>query len=123
MGYQEPNQTPQQPGGYPPPPPPQNTDQYKNKAIAAMVLGIVSIILTFILSGTVPFATLISLVLSIVALVLAVPVRKAIPKGAPNRGMATAGFVLAIISLAVWALTFIIVLAAVGCAVGLLASM
>lgn len=118
MGYpdQQPQQQPPQ-GGYPPPQQPQG-GSYRNKAIAAMVLGIVAIVLVFILSNIVPGAMFISLVLSIIALVLGVQVRKAVPKGHPDRSMATAGFVLGLISLIVVVLTIVIVFAAAACLVG-----
>lgn len=118
MGY--PDQTPPTPpqGGCPPPQQPQY-DPNRSKAIAAMVLGIVSIVLAWT-PGTA--TTVISLILAIVALVLGIQARKAIPRGAPNRGMATAGFVLAIISLAGWVLAIIVTVAAAACLVGMAAA-
>lgn len=78
------------------------------KAIASLVLGIISIVTIF--TGT--FA-IVGIVLSIVGLILGINSRKENPSG-----MATAGIVLSIISLVLTSLT---VLACVAC-VGLIAS-
>lgn len=76
-------------------------------AIAAMVCGIVSIVLTCIF----PY---ISWILAIVSIVLA-----AIAKKAGKSGMATAGLVCSIVALAIW-LVVIILVAAVGMSIGLM---
>lgn len=80
--------------------------QSNGLAIASMVLGIVSLILTCIL----PY---VSWVLAIVGIVLA-----AIAKKKAKSGMATAGLVCSIIALAVWVVV-IILLVVVGVSVGL----
>lgn len=80
--------------------------QSNGLAIASMVLGIVSLILTCIL----PY---VSWVLAIVGIVLA-----AIVKKKAKSGMATAGLVCSIIALAVWVVV-IILLVVVGVSVGL----
>ena len=80
--------------------------QSNGLAIASMVLGIVSLILTCIL----PY---VSWVLAIVGIVLA-----AIAKEKAKSGMATAGLVCSIIALAVWVVV-IILLVVVGVSVGL----
>ena len=80
--------------------------QSNGLAIASMVLGIVSLILTCIL----PYG---SWVLAIVGIVLA-----AIAKKKAKSGMATAGLVCSIIALAVWVVV-IILLVVVGVSVGL----
>lgn len=71
-----------------------NAPQGKGKAIAAMVLGIVAIIIAWF-----PFVSIASIILSIIGLVLAVGFRKANPKGSPGGNMATAGLVLCVIAL------------------------
>ncbi len=80
-------------GGYPPPQPPQN-DPNRGKSIAAMVLGIIAIVITWF-----GYASIVAIILAIVSLALSVPIRKVTVKGDPNYGMATAGFVLSVISL------------------------
>ena len=70
--------------------------QSNGLAIASMVLGIVSLILTCIL----PY---VSWVLAIVGIVLA-----AIAKKKAKSGMATAGLVCSIIALAVWVVVIIL---------------
>ena len=85
---------------------PQNPSGGPGLAIASMVLGIVSLILTCIL----PY---VSWVLAIVGIVLA-----AIAKKKAKSGMATAGLVCSIIALAVWVVV-IILLVVVGVSVGL----
>lgn len=79
------------------------------KAIASLVLGIISLITVF--TGT--FA-IVGIVLSIVGLILGINSKKTNPSG-----MATAGIVLSIIALVLTSLTF---LACVAC-VGMLASL
>lgn len=78
------------------------------KAIASLVLGIVSLVCIFF-----GYGALLGIVLGIIGIVLGVSAKKEQPSG-----MATAGLVLSIISVALCALAFI---ACVACA-GLIAS-
>lgn len=67
----------------------------KGNAIAALVLGIVSIVL-----GWVPVLSYFMVAASIVGIVLAVKAMKLCPTGAPGRGLAVAGLVCCIVGLA-----------------------
>lgn len=67
-----------------------------------MVLGIIAIVIAWF-----GWSAILAIVLSIIALVLSVPLRKAIPKGAPNYGMANAGFILSIIALVLSLIGFV----------------
>lgn len=98
-----------------PQPYPQNPQQPTNgKAVASLVLGIISAVFMFF-SGTIVLG-FVSIILAVIGLVLGVQARREMPQG--TTGMATAGMVLSIVVLA---LTVIIM---VGCAtcVGLIAS-
>ena len=77
----------------------------KNKSIAALVLGIASVVLAFI-----PIVTWFSLPAGIVGVVLAAMAMKG--AAGMSSGMAIAGLVLSIIGLVIW----LIVLLTVGCA-------
>jgi len=72
-------------------------NQSNGKAVASLVLGIIS--LFFIFFGTYSF---IGMILAVIGLVLGSNAKKEAPSG-----MATAGFVLSVISLALCALSFI----------------
>lgn len=76
-------------------------------AIASMVCGILSVILTC-------FIPYVSWVLAIVGIVLA-----AVSKKKGKSGMATAGLVCSIVALAIWVLFFIIVVIA-GVSIGMI---
>lgn len=89
-GYNQPQQYYQNP-----------TDNSKGLAIASLVLGIVGIVFSFILC--------IGPICSIVGLILGIVSRK---KNSVNNGMATAGIVLSIIVLALWAAYLIFLLVA-----------
>lgn len=86
----------------------ENTEKANSKAIAGLVLGIVSILFIFIFP-------LIGLVTSIVGIVLS---KKALNEIKANngagRGMAMGGFVTSIIALVIIAIMFIFVLIVVG---------
>jgi hypothetical protein len=85
-------------------------NQSNGKAVASLVLGIISLV--FIFFGTFAF---IGMIMAIIGLVLGIQAKKENPAD----GKAKAGVVLSIIGLALCALTF---LACVAC-VGLFASM
>ncbi len=85
--------------------------------IAGMVVGIVSIIFTFI-GG---FLTWIGLVAAIVGLVLSIIGMKKSKETGEPRGMAIAGLVTSIVALAIWVIVFACV-AAAACAIGGMAS-
>jgi len=93
---------PPQPGGYPPPPPrPPDTYPGKGQSIAALVLGIVSLVVPYLGVGT-----------AIAGLILGIMGRKkAMEVGAPT-GMATAGLVMSIIGLAGAVLMIVCIVAA-----------
>lgn len=78
----------------------QQQDPNRSKAIASMVLGIVSLV--FLWFG---WGSLVAIVTAIVGLVIATQVRKAPP--GPSIGMANAGFVMCIIALALSAFVFV----------------
>ena len=80
------------------------------KAIASLVLGILSCILLFPKNGA-----FVGIVLAIVGIVLAVKAKKEIEmSGEGGKGMATAGMVLSIIALALCVLAIICIVAAIG---------
>lgn len=83
----------------------------KNKAVAALVLGIVGIVTYWIM-----WFNIISLVISIVGIVLAVKARNEIPDGYAGKGMATAGLVLSIIGTVLSGIGFLTCTLCVTCA-------
>ena len=94
---------------------PQNPQQPTNgKAVASLVLGIISAVFMFF-SGTIVLG-FVSIILAVIGLVLGVQARREMPQG--TTGMATAGMVLSIVVLA---LTVIIMVDCAAC-VGLIAS-
>ncbi len=94
---------------------PQNPQQPTNgKAVASLVLGIISAVFMFF-SGTIVLG-FVSIILAVIGLVLGVQARREMPQG--TAGMATAGMVLSIVVLA---LTVIIMVGCAAC-VGLIAS-
>lgn len=80
-------------------------NQTNGKAIASLVLGILSCVCVFF-----GYGALLGIVLGIVGLVLGINAKKETASG-----MATAGIVLCIIAVAVCALAFISCVACVGC--------
>ena len=78
-------------------------------AIASMVCGILSIVLT-----CVPYVNYASLILAIVGIIMA-----AVSKKQGKSGMATAGLVCSIVALAIWVLVIVLVVI-VGVSVGML---
>ncbi|HHU73224.1 MAG TPA: hypothetical protein GXZ28_01165 [Clostridiales bacterium] len=86
-----------------------NQNPSNGKAIASLVLGIIAFICVFF-----GYGALLGIILAIIGLVLGISAKKEAPSG-----MATAGVVLSIISLALCAISFI---ACVAC-VGMLASL
>lgn len=76
----------------------------KGKAIAALILGIVGILL-----GAFPSVktSLLGIIICIIGIVLGVKARNAVPVGAPFRSMGTAGFVCSIIGLILCAIVAI----------------
>lgn len=74
------------------------------KAVASLVLGIISIV--FVFFGTFAF---IGIILGIISLVLGIISKKAAPSG-----LATAGIVLSIIAIALCAISFLACVACVG---------
>lgn len=94
---------------------PQNPQQPTNgKAVASLVLGIISAVFMFF-SGTIVLG-FVSIILAVIGLVLGVQTRREMPQG--TAGMATAGMVLSIVVLA---LTIVIMVGCAAC-VGLIAS-
>lgn len=85
------------------------------KAIAALVLGIVSVVFCFFGVGAI-----VSVATGIVGLILAIQARK---EGTGSNGMAVAGLVLSIIGLIGGAIIFISCVACVGCAASSIGSM
>lgn len=81
----------------------------KNKAIASLVLGIVSLVLAWF-----GYAAIVSIVLSIVGIVLAIGARKELPP--ENAGMATAGMVCSIIGLVLSSIVFVACVLCIGAA-------
>ncbi|MCI8282581.1 MAG: DUF4190 domain-containing protein [Lachnospiraceae bacterium] len=82
-----------------------NQNQSDGKAIASLVLGIISCACVFLGQGA-----LLGIVLGIVGLVLGINARKENPSG-----MATAGIVLSAIAVTICALGFLACVACVGC--------
>jgi hypothetical protein len=74
------------------------------KAIASLVLGIVSCIFIFI-----PGYSLIGIIPGVIGLILGISSKKTAPSG-----LATAGIVLSIIGLAICAISFLVFIACVG---------
>ena len=84
-------------------------EQYKDKATASLVLGIISLISIWF-----GYFTLIGIACAIVGLVFGVQIRKAAElEGFTPSSMANAGFILSIIGLALCALAFIVCVACV----------
>lgn len=82
-----------------------NTNKPSNgKAIASLVLGILAAVCVFF-----GYGALLGIVLGIIGLVLGISAKKEAPSG-----MATAGIVLSIISIAICAIGFIACIACVG---------
>lgn len=73
----------------------------KGKAIAALVLGIISLVLAWF-----GYAAIVSIVLSIIGIILGVGARKELTAD-QGRGLATAGMVCSIIALVLSAIVFI----------------
>ncbi len=84
-------------------------NQTNGKAIASLVLGILSCVCVFF-GIAIIFGEIIGIVLGVIGLVLGISARKECPSG-----MATAGIVLSIISLAVCAVGLLACVACVGC--------
>ncbi|KAF5087305.1 hypothetical protein [Acetobacterium wieringae] len=85
-------------------------EQYNNKAIASLVLGIVSLV-----SIVWSYFTIIGIICAIVGLIFAIQIRKAGElEGFKPSSMATAGLVLNIIGLALCAIVLIACVACVG---------
>ncbi|WP_026394658.1 MULTISPECIES: hypothetical protein [Acetobacterium] len=85
-------------------------EQYNNKAIASLVLGIVSLV-----SIVWSYFTIIGIICAIVGLIFAIQIRKAGElEGFKPNSMATAGLVLNIIGLALCAIVLIACVACVG---------
>lgn len=99
---QGPNQEPNQ--GFNPYPDQNQNPQSNGKAVASLVLGIVSLVFIFTGQGA-----LIGIVAGIVGLILGISARKERPSG-----MATAGIVLSIIGLALCVISFLACIACVG---------
>ncbi len=74
------------------------------KAIASLVLGIVSCIFIFI-----PGYSLIGIIPGVIGLILGISSKKTAPSG-----LATAGIVLSIIGLAICAISFLVFIACIG---------
>jgi len=85
-------------------------ENYNNKATASLVLGIVSLVcICFI------YISLIGLACAIIGLIFGIQIRKAAQlEGFTPSGMATAGFVLSIVGLALCALEFIACVSCIG---------
>ena len=92
-------------------------EQKNTNAVAGLVLGIVCLVLLFV--SFIPFSGLLSLGCGIVGLILSVKGRKIEYK----KGMATAGMVLSIIGLSIFALAFLCLLCVGTAALGALGSM
>ncbi|HBB27840.1 MAG TPA: hypothetical protein DC000_01065 [Clostridiales bacterium] len=79
-------------------------NQSNGKAIASLVLGIVSLVCVFF-----GYGAILGIILGIIGIVLGISSKKEQPSG-----MATAGLVLSIISVALCALSFIACIACAG---------
>ncbi|AFA49733.1 DUF4190 domain-containing protein [Acetobacterium woodii] len=85
-------------------------EQYNNKAIASLVLGIVSLVFIWF-----NYFSFIGIVCAIIGLIFAIQIRKAAElEGFKPNGMATAGLVLNIIGLALCSVVLIACVACVG---------
>jgi hypothetical protein len=82
-------------------------DPLKTKAMLALIFGAVGAVMLFF-----GYTSIISLGLAIAGLVLGGQARKQMPAEHPNRGMATAGYIL---SLIVVVLAAIVVVGAIAC--------
>ena len=80
-------------------------EQKNGKAVASLVLCIISLVLMFI-----PYGGWVGLILGIVGIILGISAKKEAPAG-----MATAGLVLSIIAVALCAISLIACVACVGC--------
>lgn len=69
----------------------------KSKAITALILGLVGLLLSIGAWYTYGISAILGLILSIIGIVFGVKARNRMPLGASGRGMATAGMVCAII--------------------------
>jgi len=87
-------------------------EQLRNKSIAAMVLGIVSVVFALIANWA-GLLIILALAAGIVGLILALQVRKAYANaGAKPDGMATAGLICSIIGLALSVIICIVLIVA-----------
>ncbi len=77
-----------------------NNTPAQNKAVAALILGILSLLLVWF-----GYSALVSIVLSIIGIILGVNARKELPPG--EAGMATAGLVCSIIALILSCIFFV----------------
>lgn len=86
-------------------------EKYKNKAIASMVMGIISV--AFCVMG---YSSIIGLVLGVLALVFSMQIRNAsrIEGFIPN-GMVTAGYVLGIIGIVMSSIVFVSCVSCASC--------
>ena len=84
----------------------------KNKAIASLVLGIISVVLWFF-----GYSSLLSIILGIVGVVLASKAKKE----GNTEGMRTGGLILSIVSLVGGIIAFIVTVVVVGAVIGGLA--
>ena len=91
--------------------PPGGIAPNNNKAVASLVLGIVSVVCIFF-----GYGALLGIALGIVGLILGINAKKEAPSG-----MATAGIVLSIVAIAACAIAFIACVACLG-AIGLSAA-
>jgi hypothetical protein len=78
--------------------------QSNGKAIASLILGIISVVCIFF-----GYGALLGIILAVIGLVLGISAKKTAPSG-----MATAGIVLSIIGLAACAIAFLACIACVG---------
>ncbi|MBE5969401.1 MAG: DUF4190 domain-containing protein [Lachnospiraceae bacterium] len=79
-------------------------------AIAGLVLGLVGIVFTLVING------IVGIICAIVGLVLSIMAqKKSVAETGQKNGMATAGFILSIISLVVAVIGIIVAIAAVAC--------
>lgn len=88
----------------------------KGKAIAALVCGIIGLVLSFFAWVTVGVTAILGLTLCIVGIVLGVKARNEIPDGTQGRGMATGGLVCAIIGAVLSGIIAVCTLCVLGCA-------
>lgn len=77
-----------------------NNQSGKNKAVAALVLGIAALVVAWF-----GYGAILAIALAIVGIILAVGARKELPPG--QTGMATAGLVCSIVALVLSSVVFI----------------